>query len=278
MASTAGLPMNNNSSSSSNNNNNSNINPAGCNRCKMKRQWCIGMNQDNGDPRCQQCRQARVAQCVPGFKQSTGNTTAPNTSTNRNTWRRKMRDAAKAKWQAQNERSQAENANAALHRQIAELQGQSQEQSTIDDARDRDIAELQRSLLKPPPAGQQNLSQLPNPYQHGSMRTPTMGQMPNSYSMTTGQILSSYNSPINQPNASYGEGTQHSQSTRSNPRFQPSRGGVGHGNYGYPGTYGYQGNYGSPPNYGNPTNDGNGSQSNNGNQSNDGGQNSGPGA
>ncbi|KAI6909975.1 hypothetical protein KC318_g2998 [Hortaea werneckii] len=359
MASTTGPPMNNN-----------NINPSGCNRCKMKRQWCNGMNQDNEDPRCQQCRQAKIKQCLPGSKPSAHNPAAPGTVKSRNTWRARMSEANKARWQADNARRQAENANAALNRQIAELQRQSQEQSNllkarhrqeldklrmtiqqhmndkrrletqiqtlgdrsesipesiaelrhqlaslleslqvtqknlyekqneqieqqqaIDDARDRDIAELQRSLLKPPPAKQQNLSQSPNPQallnpaavgqqnltqfpkpnQRGSTEMPLMGQMPNSF-----------NPPISQPNALNG------QSTMSNPQLQPSQGGTGCGNYGYPGTYAYSSNYGYPGNYGNPSNYGcpgnhgnqkdNGNQSNDGNQTNNGGQRSEDGA
>ncbi|KAI7370066.1 hypothetical protein KC354_g1519 [Hortaea werneckii] len=324
------------------------------------------MNQDNEDPRCQQCRQAKIQQCLPGSKKPAGNPAAPGSSNNRNTWRRKMRDATKAKWQAQNERSQAENANAALNRQIAELQRQSQQQSNllkaqhrqeldelqmtiqqrindkrrletpiqtlgdhaesnsesnaelrrrlastmqslhvtqqdlsrrqneqieqqqaIDDARDRGIAELQRSLLKPLAAGEQNPFQFPNsqallnpaaagqqnppqfsgPNQQGSMGMPMMGQMPDFYNSPMGQPNASYgqgsmgmpmmgqtpysyNSQMGQPDA-YGQGTQYGQSTMPHPQFQPWQGGAG-----YPGNYGYPANYGNPGNHGNQSNDG----------------------
>lgn len=106
---------------------------------------------------------------------------------------------------------------------------QIEQQQAIDDARERGIAELQRSLLKPLPpgeqdpfqspnsqallshaaAGQQNPPQYPSLNQQGSMGMPMMGQMP-----------SSYNSQMGQPNA-YGQGTQYGQSTMRNPQFQP---------------------------------------------------------
>lgn len=112
---------------------------------------------------------------------------------------------------------------------------QIEQQQAIDDARDRGIAELQRSLLKPLPAGQQDLSQssnhqaLPNPAdagqqnlfefpnsnQQGYRVTPMMGQTPNSYSP-----------PMSQPNGSYGQDTQYGQSTMSEPQYQPSQGGA----------------------------------------------------
>lgn len=174
--------------------------------------------------------------------------------------------------------------------------------TSVDDARDWAITELEKMLLQPLAAGQQNQSQSSNLNQQFN---PTMmGQMLNPYNQPMGQPNASYgqgnmnmampmmgqtpypfNPPMNQPNASYG------QSTIPDPQFQPSQGGAGYCNYGYPGNYpdiyGYPSNYGLPGNYGFPSNYGNPgnygypgnhgnpsndeSQSNNGNQGSEGG-------
>lgn len=300
------------------------------------------MNQDNEDPRCQQCRQAEIQQCLPAFKGRNRERTyalndssyaecrltfcQANKSRNRDAWREQLQRIQISRWQAyvatnvQIEEAQSSSSetgdreydhltqlqierheNNELRRQL-QIERQEKDDlrrqlaTSIDDARDWAITELEKTLLQPLPAGQQNQSRSSNINQQFNLAM--MGQMLNPYNQPMGQPNASYgqgnmnmampmmghtpysfNPPMNQPNASYG------QSTIPNPQFQPSQGGAGYGNYGYPGnypgTYGFPGNYGFPSNYGNPSNYGypgnhgnpgnDESQSNNGNQGSEGG-------